>query len=365
MRRFNLFLVAFFLFPSLVSASSVVRTGEAVTVAADQVVEGDFYGFGGTSAVSGEVTEDLLILGGTVTVNGTVGADMFVVGGTVDVHGTVNDDIRVVGGSVTVAGEVKGDVVVFASELKVLSTATIGGDILFFGGKAEISGSVGSDIMGTSESLRIDGPVAGKVDVTARTLTLGERAEITENVSYTSMQEIVRAQNATVHGRIIRTEPTLSEDNGYRAIAISFLVLLFAALVIHLLFRTFTQQVADRANERFFRTFTIGFATLFLVPIAASVLLISTLGSIVGIILLCFYFGVISLAIPLSCVVAGVYVMRFIKKPLVVSVLTVVTGTLVFALSLHIPFFGSIILISVVLLTMGALVEHGYRLMRN
>jgi hypothetical protein len=264
-----------------------------------------------------------------------------------------------------VAGEVKGDVVVFASELKVLSTAVIGGDILFFGGRAEVAGSVGSDIMGTSEALRIDGPVGGKVDVTARTLTLGERAEVAENVSYTSMQEVVRAQNATVHGKIIRTEPTLADDSGYRAVAITFLVLLFAALVVYLLFRIFTQRVVDRANERFFRTFTIGFATLFLVPIAASVLLISTLGSVIGVILLCFYFGAISLAIPLACVFAGVYIMRLIKRPSAVSVLTVVVGTLVFTVSLYIPFFGSIILISLVLLTLGALVEHGYRLMRN
>src|SRR3989344_4713335 len=112
MSRFATLLVVILAIPSVALASSVMRTGEAVSVAADQAVEGDFYGLGNDVTVSGEVTDDLLVMAGEVTV----------------------------------AGEVQGDLVVLAGTLKVLSTAKISGDILFFGTDAEISGEVGKSI---------------------------------------------------------------------------------------------------------------------------------------------------------------------------------------------------------------------------
>src|SRR3989344_5008966 len=155
MSRFATLLVVILAIPSVALASSVMRTGEAVSVAADQAVEGDFYGLG-------------------------------------------ND--------VTVAGEVQGDLVVLAGTLKVLSTAKISGDILFFGTDAEISGEVGKSIFGTSERMRVEGVVSGDIDVKTGTLTLGERADITGMVKYASSNEIVRAQNARVAGQVIQNE---------------------------------------------------------------------------------------------------------------------------------------------------------------
>ncbi|MEZ4195216.1 MAG: hypothetical protein R3B53_02350, partial [Candidatus Paceibacterota bacterium] len=50
----------------LVTAASTVRTGETISIAADQSVAGDFYGFGNSVAISGSVDDDLLLMAGTV-----------------------------------------------------------------------------------------------------------------------------------------------------------------------------------------------------------------------------------------------------------------------------------------------------------
>lgn len=69
-----------------VSASTVVRTGETVSIGADQSVTGSFYGVGGTVVTSGQVEGDAVLIGGTVTLNGEVTDDVLVFGGTVGVY---------------------------------------------------------------------------------------------------------------------------------------------------------------------------------------------------------------------------------------------------------------------------------------
>ncbi len=351
--------------PFAASASTVVRTGEVVSLAADQVVEGDFYGLGSTAAVSGEVTEDLLLFGGTVTVNGEVGADMAIVGGSVDIHGTVQDDVRVIGGTVVVAGTIEGNLVVVASELKVLSTAVIGGDLMFFGGSADLSGSVGNDVLGTSERLRIDGAVGGDVDVKVGSVVVGDRAEISGRLSYDSAQELVRSQNAVIKGDIVRSEATVAPENGLRSLVVAFLVTLFASLVMFLLVKPFALRVVEQAEEHEWRSLLIGFGVVFLAPIASVILLVSTLGSLVGMLLIMTYFALLCLAFSLCGMVAGSYLMRFAKQSKTVSVITIALGTAVLFGLMFVPVLGPLVVMLLFMLTLGVVSQLVVRLLRS
>ena len=89
---FSLAVITASFLPYDAEGRSVVRSGERVTVAEDQLIEGDFYVAGSVVNLSGEVSDDLLTLAGTVTVNGAVGADALLIAPTVDIHGTVGDD---------------------------------------------------------------------------------------------------------------------------------------------------------------------------------------------------------------------------------------------------------------------------------
>lgn len=356
---------ALVLIPFSANASTVVRTGDVVSLAADQSVEGDFYGLGGTTAVSGEVSEDLFLIGGTVTMNGDIGADVAAVGGTIDIHGAVGDDVRVIGGTVVVAGTVEGNLVVVASELKVLSTAVIGGDVMFFGGNADVSGAVGKDVLGTSEYLRIDGSVGGNVDIKAGSVVLGDRAEITGRLSYNSPQDLIRAQNAIVTGEIVRSEEKVAPDNALRSLAVAFLATLFAALVLFLLGKPFVHTIVSRSHDRAWRSVFIGFGFIFLVPIAAVILLVSTLGTLVGFLLLFAYLALLCLAFILVGPVIGSYVMRFTKQSPTVTVLTIVLGTALAYVVMIVPVLGQLLLLLTVTLTLGVVAEYFVRIMRS
>jgi cytoskeletal protein CcmA (bactofilin family) len=363
MSRFAALLIVILTVPSVALAASVMRTGEGVSVAADQAVEGDFYGLGNNVTMSGEVTEDLLIIGGKVKVNGKTGSDLAVLAGDVQIDGLIGDDARIVAGEVTVAGEVLGDLVVLAGSLKVLSTAKISGDILFFGTDAVISGEVGKSIFGTSERIRIEGVVRGDIEVKTGSLTLGERADVTGMVKYTSANEIVRAQNARVAGQVIQNKPALEEAT-FRDVLVPLLILLFAALVWYLLFGRLLQRVSTQVVVHPVRSMLIGFGLFFLIPIAVSILVASMLGLLLGLTLVFAYIALLFAAVTISGIVAGTYLFTLMTPKHATGIPSVLFGTSVFFLLLYIPIIGPVLCIALVLTTMGALATHLYRTIR-
>lgn len=360
---------ALFLIPTVAWGSSTVRTGEIISVSPDQIVEDDFYGMGNSVVVSGEVVGDLLVGSAELTVNGKVGSDMTVASARVDIHGTVNDDARILAGEVLVAGEVKGDLVVVAKTLKVLDSAKIEGDILFFGTDADISGVVGGNIFGSiNEKIRVDGEVKGDIDVKTLALTLGDKANIGGGVKYTSLNELTRAQNAHVNKDIVRNDPIsdVEEGNIFKDVLVVFFVLGFSSLVTYLFFQGFMRKVIVNTRTHLLRNTIIGFAVLFLMPIAASILIISILGGLLGGILLMIYFLLLIASIILMGATAGSFIARTTADNYGdVPILFVLLGAFSLIALLFIPIVGPIIFVGLLLMTLGSLTVNIYRFLRN
>jgi len=352
--------------PSLAAASSVVRAGGESNFAVDQLVEGDFYWLANEVVVSGEVTEDLLVAAGQVSVNGKIGADAAIIAGVVSMDGTVTDDLRIVAGEVEIAGEVNGDLVVIAGSLKVLSTAKITGDLLFFGEEADISGQVGKSIFGTSGKIRIDGVVGGDVEVKTNSLSLGDRTEITGFVKYTSAEDLFRSQDAQVSGKVIKEEPFINTaSNDFKDLLIPFLIILFSSLVWFLLFPNLLKKVSDQASAHLLRSTLIGFGIMFLVPIAAVILFISTLGGLLGMTMIMIYFSLFALCFTVMGVVGGALLYKLMKKPWTVNISLVLLGTSVTYLLAFVPIVGMPIVALLLLATLGSLATVLYRVARN
>ncbi len=352
-------LVVLTLLPVTVTeARTVIRTGETVSIAADQKIEGDFYSAVSIASISGEIEQDAVIAAGQLTINGTVGADALLIGGSVDVHGTIGDDLRVIGGEVTVAEPVLGDVFIIGGTVNILSTASVTGDVVIFGGDVTISGSVGGDIIGRMQSLRIDAPVAGEVDVTVTELTLGDRAAVIGAVRYVSTDLAIRSQNATIGGELVRNDPILTPDaTDYRLLVIPFFVLLFAGLAWYLVARRLLGRVVSRALSPTFKSGFIGLLAFFLVPVAVMVLLVSVIGSMVGFVLLTLYMLTILLSIIAASALFGQILFKIFNQPPKVSLQSIVVGTLCLQLVMFIPVVGAALFLGLMLLAFSALVD--------
>jgi cytoskeletal protein CcmA (bactofilin family) len=359
-------LLGFAVLPHAVSASPIVRSGDTVTVSAEQVLESDFYGFGNTVSLSGEAQEDVYVVGGSVTVNAPVAKDLTVIGFGVRVHGEVADDLRIIGGEVELAQPIKGDVVVLGGSLTILSTASVEGDVIFLAGSAVIDGSVKGSILGTADTIRIDAPVGGTVDVRAISeLSLGDRAEIAGDVHYTSVSELVRAQEATIGGDVKKiATPAPVSDTFFRDLVLQILVMLFAALMAFLMLRPVITRVVDGAAFSYGTHALVGVGVFIALPFVSMLLMASVLGLVVGISLMCAYVLLIISSWVLTGIVLGSKIQEIVFQKEGVTILTVVLGTVLFNLVMAIPFIGFFIAMALTLIVQGSIVLLGYRALR-
>lgn len=339
-------------------AQTVVRSGDAISVAEDQKISGNFYSLTNILNLSGEVEGDVVAAAGQITLNGSTTEDIFVLAGSVDVHGTVGGDLRVIGGEVVIAEAVAGDVFVVGGTVTILSTATIAGDVLLYGGEVTIEGSVGGSVYGWANMLRIDGQVAKDVSVSVESLVLGERAKIDGGVTYVSAQLLTRAQNATVAGEVVRNDQAAEAPVSPTMVVVPFLMLLFSVLVWFLIGRSLLITIVDRATTKTLRPTLLGFITLLFAPIGIVVLLVSVLGSLVGVVALFGYLLVIVLSLVALPAVAGKILLKVFNQPTEVLTLpAVLIGTFFVGVSALLPFIGPVIVMALFLVTLGAIID--------
>jgi cytoskeletal protein CcmA (bactofilin family) len=283
-----------------------------------------------------------------------------VVGGHVDIHGPVAGDVRIIAGDVVITEPVAGDVFVIGGTVRVLSSASIGGDLLVYGGDVDMSASVAGEVIGRANTLRIDAPVKGAVEVTTDALTFGDRAAVDGTVRYTSATVFTRAQNAVINGDVVRLDPVhTSTPNEKKTALIPILITLFSTLVWFLLGKRFLPSIITATTQHTLRSLLVGIIGILTIPIIGTVLVLSLLGTIVGILVFCVYIALICVALMSGGIVVGEYIMSRLQKGYKgLSVVSVVVGVITLALVSYVPVVGGIIIFGLFITLFGATIER-------
>lgn len=361
-----LMLCGVFIPGNIAQASPIIRSADTVTVEQDQILENDFYGMGRAINISGVAKEDVFVAGGSVTTNNTIEKDLNIVAGTVQIHGKVGDDVRVVGGEVTLAEPVEGDVLVVGGILTILSSASVSGDVIFAGGELNVDGTVLGSIMGTASTVRINSKIGGDIALRAsESFTLGDKADVEGDIEYKSPQDMTRAQNAMVAGKVSKTlVPPSTSKSVVRELILLLFVILFAALTVFYILRNSLESIAQETASAFGKRGLIGLAMFITIPFVGMLLFASVLGSLVGILLMMSYVLLLFVAFIVSGIVFGAFLSMLITKKKVITLMSSIIGTVIFCLLPAIPIIGTVIMVAVWIVVFGALCVHIYRLMR-
>lgn len=352
-----------FLAPLAVEASPVIRTGDRVSLSAEQVVIGDFYTMGATISSSGSIEGDMLSLGSIITFNGEVRDDLLALGGSVSLYGAVGDDARVLGGEVIIGDAVDGDLFVVGESLHILSTAEIKGDVLFFGGDAEIEGIVDGTVSAYASEVRIDGAVGGDIDArVGEGLVLGDRAHVSGNITHESPRDILRSPNAVVVGEIEELPFSFDGDTSSFGVGL-FFATLFAALLALLVVRQRTSFFSN-INTHLLKSTAIGFAAFVMIPVVAILLLVSVVGSFVGMLLILLYGVLLILSWVLGGVFLGIFCKELYKKDIGALWMWIVFGVLVLHILLLLPVIGGTLVLLIMFYGIGCLLEGVYYAIR-
>lgn len=358
-------------FSSPVFAKIISSPTEAVTIAADEVIDDDLFIGAETVTVEGTVNGDLFAAGRAVKVSGTINGDIFAFGMTVDISGKIKEDVRAGAMQVTIFGAEIGDGVAIGAGSAIVDKETkIGGGVVFGASSMDLSGEVGRGVLGGAGSINIDGKVGKDVEITADSVTVSEGVEIGGNFTYTSEKEASIDKAAKIAGetkqRLPKAAEAAKEIKGWRKVfrQISLSVKIFsyfAALLVGFLILYFFQKPSEKISslilEKPWQVLTTGFVTLVLTPVGALLLLMTGIGFPLAAILMVFYLLDLYLAKIFVGLLFGRSLVEFADLKKFNIYATFALGLFVYFVITALPYVGKFVSLAALLFGLGSLVQ--------
>jgi len=334
-----------------------VRSGDIITVASEEVIDGDLYVSGGTIIIDGTINGDLIAAGKIIRVNGPVNGSIIAIGGTVNINGEVTHAVRIIGETLNISGTIGRDLLVAGDDVSLASTAEIGSDLLLGAGTA-----------------LIDGLIKGNINSGVESLTIASTASIQGKLTYISENEANIQSGAQIRGPIAHKLPDVKErlavgthrlpgvkerltPAGLWGKVIGFLMTLVLGIIIILLAPRRVKAVTESIRTRPWASLGWGAIILIFTPIAALIVCITIIGLPLGLITLVLY----SIAICLTQLFAGLLIGQLIigssrgveTKAALVGALAL--GLAILSLLKLIPYLDNVIGLATVLFGLGAI----------
>jgi len=344
------------------------RSGMAVTVVSEEVVDDDLYVAAETIIIDGTVNGDLWAAGNTITVNGIVNGSVMAAGRIVNINGDITHAVRAVGETININGDVGGDLMAGCGKMNIASTARIGGDLVFGADIVRIDGPIEGNIRGSGREVTISNGVNGNVELEVESLTILSTANIGGDLNYTSEEEADIQSGAQITGATTHKLPEAKKDwakvfpfvifFGVLAKVLSFLMALVAGVVIIFLAPRRLTSIAEAIGTRPGPSAGWGALIVFVAPIAAVLVCLTIIGIPVGLIALALYGIALYLAqIPVSLFIGRWIIGRFrVVEGKAIMVGALAIGLAILKLLSLIPYFGFVVGLAVVIFGLGAVV---------
>lgn len=345
-----------------VFAEALTIASEKLTsVAKDQIVDGSAYLAGDTVTVAGTVKGDVFCAGNTVTISGIVEGDVLCAGQKISIDGTVHGDVRLAGVEVFVKGTIDGSATLAGATITTDASSKIGKDMTAAGNQLSLSGAVGRDAALGGTDISVGGTIGRDVSSDVSQLRVASSAKIGGNFTYASDVES-SIPSGSVSGKITHNASTGSIFNRKKAdpnAMILFAVLAIASFIIlaslvTLILPRYIQRVSNVPSLKSFGLFfLVGLATFMVTPIIILLLMISAVGVYAAIAL--------SVAMVLIVLLSGVPVAFSLGRFMLAgrrsnALLNAALGATVLGILCVIPFVGVTVGIVAVLVGVGMLI---------
>lgn len=346
------FFLAFFLFAISIQtsfATSNMTGGKLVTLASDEEINEDYFAGGDVVEINGTVNGDVYVAGGQVFVNGLINGDLLVAGGDVTISGVITQNVRTVGGSVIVNADIGRNLTVGAGNATITDKARVAGSVVVGAGNVTLSAPVGNNVTVGSGNLILASTVGGKVNAGVETITVASGTKIANDLTYWSYEDAQISNEATILGNTTKNTPSskstkkVSKNDFNKSFKkfiqttkfVGFLSALLVGLLLLNFFPSYGKKTIKTLGQKPWASLGVGFAILFLTPIAIILLFVSIIGAPLGFITLSIFFVYLYLA--KIFVMLWVGDKMFPKTNLKVSFMA---GAIVFYLIGLIPFVG-------------------------
>lgn len=355
----------------------VVRSGDNIKIKVDEVIDDDLVAFGQNVSIKGKVNGDIYAFGQEVEVTGDVAGTIFCGASTVDIDAQIAGSVWAGAGKVSIAGNVYNNVLIFGGTLDVEEDATIGNDLIVYGGKAKVAGEVDGMIKGGMGTFIMSGKSA-KVNINADKIRIKSGALISGDLVIESGQEPVIEEGAEILGETkLKSIEEVDEEVAF-AIApiIAFLLIMFkiivfvakiiVGIVLIVLSKKYVRRIMDTVISKPWYCLGWGFVGLIVIPVAVIILFSILIGYPFAVFGAYVYTIIFYLASIFAGLVIGEKVIRLFKKEGEISLyLSLIIGLIVLFVLGLIPILGFIVKIIVLLFGSGMVLYGSWNLIRE
>lgn len=260
------------------------RSGDMVMVPEGKI-QGPLFVGGNDIVINADVDGDVFTAGQTITINGKVNGDLLAAGNTIRINGNVSGDVRSAAAEIELRGGVGQSLTAAAGTIRQLEGSRVNRDALLFGKEVNLSGVVGRQVLGSGDTFRLNGPVAGEVHLwSVNDLKVGPAANISGNLTYGSPKQAAVAPEAKIAGAVnwnqIQPKENVRLNQGFNWL---WQLAWFAAGVLvwgvlALLFPGLWRNMGKTIQDSVWPALGWGVLLLLVAPLASLLLLVTVIG---------------------------------------------------------------------------------------
>lgn len=343
----------------LVVAVAMTVIGICITVSANFGQNDVFY----EETVSGIKDNSVFVAGENVNSKASVKGMLLAAGNTVTMDGD-SEYIMGAGRDLLLNGISKNDVMLAGYSITV--NGKVNRDIFAAANSITITGEVGRSIYACADTIVIDGKVNGDLHLNASNITVSDNAVINGKMYYNSNSETVIPSNI-FENAVTFDNPTTDEETdssndiigdifGKVISYVGFVAIAFVLLLFTPLWETLDRKYYGASFGQYAKAFGIGFGVLAGVPLAAILLMISSIGLRLLFVLLLAYIAVIIIAPIFFGFFVGMIIWRKLFKKAPCYWVELPIGLLVVRIAAAIPVLSFIVGIVSIPLGLGVMI---------
>ena len=311
---------------------------------------------GNNILVDYDINGSTLISGFNININNKIDGAALILGDTIDINSNVS--YALIGGQdITINGKIT-DALVIGNNIILNESSNIERDIIIYGNNVEISGLINRNVNINAKNIKIDSvQIAGDIKLNSEHIEITDNSAIMGKISYNSSAEVIISENLNKDNIVIYEDNKGTKEsilNYIKDILTKILNTVILFVVSYLLFPKIYSKLIN-GKEKASTILTKGIFGFILIPIISIILMLSSIGTIVGIISMILYVITIYISpIIIGCYIGNKFLNKYIKKENMAYLL----GVLLVKLSTYIPVIGFWLLILIIVYTLGIIISR-------
>ena len=275
-------------------AGTAAVSGQSQTPAPTQPAADNYYSAGNHIEITAPMQRDVVVAGREVDIRNVVAGDILAAGWRVSLTAKAADDVRVAGGTVLISAPVQGDLTVAGGDVTVAEGAEIAGRAWITGRVVRVQGITDRELHLAGADVVLAGEIRQPVEVVAERLEITPSARVLAPLRYKGTAEPVIGKGAVINGPITYDRIPRRDVERARAFPLGSTILfsahvLLAGLLVLMLIPRAEASVVDTLRRQPGRSLLLGFALFVSTPVAALLLVVSVLGTPLGLALAALY----------------------------------------------------------------------------